>query len=186
VICPRCSGDHHFTECTKKDQPKCSNCHGDHSAAWSGCPKYVQIQNSLELSVTEKISLRDALLKVKSSVPQPGKPLPASGTQNHQNTITSKSHSTPLVNQVANKGASSSETQKASPSSQTGKKINDLEDKLSKLTDLLKYCMVGILITLDNAIQDADERSGLHDYKKTLSLFAASCGIDVSEIFQSL
>jgi len=186
VVCPRCSGSHSFAECTKKDQPKCSNCHGDHSAAWSGCPKYVQIQNSLKVSVTEKISFRDALLKIKSSVPQSGKPLPVSGSQNPQNATSSKPQSTPVVNRVADKAASSSKTLKASSPTQSEKKIEDLGDKLSKITDLLKYCMVGILITLDNSIQDAEERSGLNDYKKTLSLFATSCGIDVCEIYQSV
>jgi len=184
VVCPRCSGNHSFAECTKKDQPKCSNCHGDHSAAWSGCPKYVQIQHSLKVSVTEKISFRDALLKIKSSVPQPGKPIPVSVVQNPENKTSSKPQKTPVVNPVANKAPTSSKT--PSSSTENEKKIIDLEDKLSKITDLLRYSIVGILITLDNINQDPEEGSGLHDYKRTLSLYAASCGIDVCEIYQNL
>jgi len=195
VVCPRCSGNHTFAECTQKDNPKCSNCNGDHSAAWSGCPKYVQIKQSLKVSVTEKISFRDALLRTKSSVPQSGKPLPVSGTKKPENSAPSTS---PVVNQVASKAATSLKTPKPTPSRpekktpQSGRQsdsINSIEDKLTKLTDLLKYCIVGILFTLDSASQVSDEESdvthGLNEYKKTLSLYAASCGIDVADIYQS-
>lgn len=44
---------------------KCPNCHGNHSAAWVGCSKYKEVQETLKLSVTEKMSYKDALIKVK-------------------------------------------------------------------------------------------------------------------------
>jgi len=44
---------------------KCPNCHGSHSAAWIGCSRYKELQATLKLSVTEKMSYKDALIKVK-------------------------------------------------------------------------------------------------------------------------
>ena len=71
ACCPRCSGAHSFADCNQKDEVegevriKCANCHGPHSAAWTGCPKYQLVQAALKLTVEEKLSYRDAVSKVK-------------------------------------------------------------------------------------------------------------------------
>ena len=68
TCCPRCAGNHTFNDCTKKDDEnnaRCTNCRGEHSAAWIGCPKYQEIQRTLTVSVKEKMSYKDALTKVK-------------------------------------------------------------------------------------------------------------------------
>lgn len=36
--CKVCAGAHNHKECTSKQEPKCANCGGGHSAAFAGCP----------------------------------------------------------------------------------------------------------------------------------------------------
>lgn len=44
--CVRCTGDHHFSKCTKPSTTpaQCVNCHGDHPANFRGCTHYVQLK----------------------------------------------------------------------------------------------------------------------------------------------
>jgi len=75
-ICPRCSGNHSFDKCkNQNDEEKirCSNCQGKHSAAWTGCPKYIQIKETLKMTVSQHISYKEALVKVKEGNEQIGK-----------------------------------------------------------------------------------------------------------------
>ena len=73
ACCPRCSGAHTFTDCDKKEEVqgeerlKCANCHGPHSAAWTGCPKYQEVQEALKLTVEGKMSYRDAVSQIKKT-----------------------------------------------------------------------------------------------------------------------
>ena len=49
-------------------QAVCVNCKGQHSAAFKGCSKYQEVSKALKVSVVDKVSYRDAVLKVKSGV----------------------------------------------------------------------------------------------------------------------
>ena len=46
------------------------NCKSQHSAAFRGCSKYQEVSKALKVSVVEKLSYRDALVKTKSGVLQ--------------------------------------------------------------------------------------------------------------------
>jgi len=69
VRCVRCGKGHSLDACPIKDDPTkaiCVNCKGPHSAAFRGCSKYQEVSKALKVSVTDKLSYRDALTKVKS------------------------------------------------------------------------------------------------------------------------
>jgi len=73
VRCVRCGEGHSVSDCPVKDdltQAVCVNCKGQHSAAFKGCSKYQEVSKALKISVTQKVSYRDALIKVKSGVLQ--------------------------------------------------------------------------------------------------------------------
>jgi len=73
VRCVRCGKGHSVEECPVKDdlaQAVCVNCKGQHSAAFKGCSKYQEVSKALKVSVVDKVSYRDAVLKVKSGVLQ--------------------------------------------------------------------------------------------------------------------
>ena len=75
VRCVRCGQGHALDSCPVKDniaEAVCVNCKGHHSAAYKGCTKYKEVSETLKVSVTDKMSYRDALIKVHQSVlPQP-------------------------------------------------------------------------------------------------------------------
>jgi len=55
--------------CPIKDDPTkaiCVNCKGSHSAAFRGCSKYQEVSKALKVSVVDKVSYRDPLVKVMS------------------------------------------------------------------------------------------------------------------------
>ena len=64
--CSACAGTHAFRDCPNKETPKCANCGGAHNAASRECPKYSEVKDVLQLATKEKISYRDALMKVKA------------------------------------------------------------------------------------------------------------------------
>ena len=73
VRCVRCGKGHCLDECPVKDdltKAVCVNCKGQHSAAFKGCTKYQEVSKALKVSVVDKVSYRDALVKVKSGVLQ--------------------------------------------------------------------------------------------------------------------
>ena len=73
VRCVRCGEGHGMDECPAKNditKAVCVNCKGQHSAAFKGCSKYQEVSKALKISVVEKVSYRDALVKVKSGVLQ--------------------------------------------------------------------------------------------------------------------
>ena len=47
-------------------QAVCANCKGQHSAAYKGCSKYQEVSKVLKVAAVDKVSYRDALMKVKS------------------------------------------------------------------------------------------------------------------------
>src|SRR5208282_6500522 len=50
IICSRCAENHKFTECPNMDKkPQCINCKGPHSAAFTGCSKYREINTTLRI-----------------------------------------------------------------------------------------------------------------------------------------
>lgn len=70
--CPICGGKHPYEECPNPKGPRtCANCKGAHSAAFTGCPMYIKSQEITKISQTDKISYRDAVMKLKT-LPQGG------------------------------------------------------------------------------------------------------------------
>ena len=63
--CSRCGESHEYDECQAQDL-KCCLCGGDHSAAYKGCPKFVESKQIQEIKVREKMSCSQAVLKVQS------------------------------------------------------------------------------------------------------------------------
>ena len=63
--CPVCAGPHSYAECESKDNKKCANCGGAHSVSYHDCPKFVVAKQVTHLAATERLSYRDALVKVK-------------------------------------------------------------------------------------------------------------------------
>ena len=59
--CPKCSGNHSYDKCQKVDKPIGPNCKGDLSAGHKLCPKFVKVQNTLEISVKQKMSYAQAV-----------------------------------------------------------------------------------------------------------------------------
>ena len=70
VRCVRCGNAHKMEDCPIKDKPEeavCVNCKGRHSAAYKGCSKYQEVSQTLKVAVTQKVSYRDALVKVRNA-----------------------------------------------------------------------------------------------------------------------
>jgi hypothetical protein len=65
ITCPTCAGKHAYNACPNKNTPKCSNCGEGHSAAYRKCRAFEEVQQTLKVAATQKISYRDALVKVK-------------------------------------------------------------------------------------------------------------------------
>jgi len=68
--CVRCSGAHAFDDCPGKENReavdvRCANCKGNHSAAFRGCKGYVEVHEALKIVTKEKLSYKDALMKVR-------------------------------------------------------------------------------------------------------------------------
>ena len=157
VCCPRCSGSHLFQNCPHKENKthaKCANCHGQHSAAWTGCPKYQQTKQMLSVAVTNKISYKDALLRVKiNEQNQPNEELEQVSANNEDHTehtdeltaCTSRDNSNQNhpataehdhhqhLHDNTNKSRNSSTSRKLSSSRKELKSINSLEVKIVTL-----------------------------------------------------
>ena len=58
-ICSGCAEGHAFSECPKKEAPKCANCGGAHNAASRACGACNEIRNALVTKT--KVSYRDSL-----------------------------------------------------------------------------------------------------------------------------
>ena len=65
IICSYCSGHHDFQNCREFNIQKCANCGQGHSAAYRGCPQYVEIQKALKIRAEENVTLNEAIQKVK-------------------------------------------------------------------------------------------------------------------------
>ena len=63
--CSKCAGEHTFSDCQNANS-KCINCKGDHAATSRACPKYVEVKETLNLVNSERMSYKEALLKIRS------------------------------------------------------------------------------------------------------------------------
>lgn len=67
--CVRCNSDaHDYNDCPARDQPqqlKCKNCGGAHSAAFRGCPVYVEIQDILKLKTKQHMTYKEAAQQIR-------------------------------------------------------------------------------------------------------------------------
>lgn len=83
--CSYCAGKHTYPNCpdrTGRSKPTCSNCKGQHSAAWTGCPKYLVVQEALEIREKENILFKHALQIAESKATQPQYIVPSSSLNN--------------------------------------------------------------------------------------------------------
>ena len=61
--CPRCGEEHKWANCPNKENPKCANCGGNHSAAYQGCPNYKKAKEISEIKNKEGITYAQAAKK---------------------------------------------------------------------------------------------------------------------------
>ena len=75
--CLLCAGGHEFQRCPLKTTEhsvtdlKCSNCSGKHAANFGGCPKFKIAKKVEEVRTKNKISYKEAVMKVKTSEASP-------------------------------------------------------------------------------------------------------------------
>ena len=62
--CPFCSDNHPFDHCQNRDNRKCSNCGGSHSALFKGCPVFMKAQEIKEFSHQKKITYAEATKQI--------------------------------------------------------------------------------------------------------------------------
>ena len=65
--CVRCNSDQHLSiDCplTNRQQYRCKNCNGAHSAAFKGCPVYQEIQQILRVKTKQGVTLKEAAQQV--------------------------------------------------------------------------------------------------------------------------
>ena len=94
VICPRCAGKHAFEVCPAKDERKCPNCKGNHTAAYRGCPKYKAAQQIVRVAEQEQLSYAAAAkrhLSIQKPVPAARTVAPAKQAENKTNAQPSNS-----------------------------------------------------------------------------------------------
>ena len=67
--CVRCDSENHtYDKCPAREKPellKCKNCGGAHSAAFPGCPAFVEQQKILKLKTKQHMSYRDAVQQIR-------------------------------------------------------------------------------------------------------------------------
>lgn len=64
-ICSWCAGSHKYTECQINTvEQKCKNCNGKHSAAFTGCPKYQEITDIINIQYKHQITFQQARSKL--------------------------------------------------------------------------------------------------------------------------
>lgn len=67
-VCSYCAMAHSYINCTNKQDAgkrKCANCNGDHSAAYKGCPIFLNVQQTLEIQAINKITFSEAKMAMK-------------------------------------------------------------------------------------------------------------------------
>ncbi len=173
VRCVRCGKGHNLEDCPVKDnlaQAVCVNCKGQHSAAFKGCVKYQEVSQALKITVTDKVSYRDALLKVRSDVLQrPGEvtvgrpvqtstPLPAAARPTSTSALPPARRELfqprPVEGVQTSEPAQQMQAATAKPSSDDDAKKNSspAKDYLKEITHYLLY----ILAVLDGDKPNSD------------------------------
>lgn len=92
--CVRCSSDQHtFDNCPVKDQRdqyKCKNCGGPHSAAFRGCPVYKEMQDILKAKTRNRTTFAEAAKEVRKSKEPQSCTGTATATDQHDTQTTTK------------------------------------------------------------------------------------------------
>jgi hypothetical protein len=73
--CVVCSGPHNVKDCTSSGTNACCNCGGAHTANYGGCPKFKQAKLVEKTRQLYKISYKDAMKKISSSVVKDRQPI---------------------------------------------------------------------------------------------------------------
>ena len=63
-ICPFCGDNHSFDKCQNRDNKKCSNCGGSHSAGFKGCLLFVKAKKIKEFSHQKNITYAEATKQI--------------------------------------------------------------------------------------------------------------------------
>ena len=86
--CPMCSENHTFDECQDRENKKCSNCGGSHSAGFKGCVVFVKAQEIKQLSHQKKITYSEATKQINlNNVENQTKQTPATENVNEDQII---------------------------------------------------------------------------------------------------
>lgn len=203
--CPRCSGSHSFENCPNKETIKCSNCHGPHSSAWTSCPKYQEIKETIKVSKTTHISFRDALLTVKQQhqkdqqtqlqQEQQQNDHDEEEQQNQEREQEQDNASIPTnqdTERTNSQKHSSARKQQGHPEQENKdlknsisilqKTLEELITFTNNLQQLLKYCIMGIVLGLDRSSEDSVLKAQVDSFKSLLPQFAAACNLDLSDL----
>ena len=65
-MCGRCSGEHEYGKCQEGAKMKCSNCSGEHTAAYGGCEASREAAAIQKMKVDQHISYAEAAKSIRS------------------------------------------------------------------------------------------------------------------------
>lgn len=150
--CARCGKNHKTQECTApREEYKCPNCSGPHSAGWGGCPKRKEARRIIHVKTTQKVTRKEA-----ANIIQRGKTFAevvsadAIGTKEMEKNDGAMSERRTLIRQEDYNQAvpaqvsmqqietqKSPKTEKIDEKNRLGCKITDLERKLNAVFNLI-------------------------------------------------
>jgi hypothetical protein len=149
--CPRCAGNHSFTECNPEtNTAKCANCGGQHSAAYKGCSRYKTVSTALKSTVTEGLSYSEALKKASIQ----------SRTENAQiKTAATKQQSAPPKQDSSTQTETNTETQ-------TDNTSQGLAEIVQATVDAVNWLLTQIKVT-------ASQKPLLEELQKQYAVFSS-------------
>jgi len=192
-ICPRCSGNHSFDKCkNQNDEEKirCSNCQGKHSAAWTGCPKYIQIKETLKMTVSQHISYKEALVKVKEGKDQIGKDVVQMQQQHREQTDKQAVKGNSKTNQENTNINTSKDVTAKITSGSTQEPVKEKREKLAQRTSVAEQKINEIvekIKTLDRCVNNAEEKlAGILGFNGTQFPVIGCCVIGMFLVIETL
>jgi len=222
--CVRCSGNHEFADCTveiKSEKVKCLNCNGNHSAAWSQCPKYQEVRDTLKISVQKNLTYAEALQTVK--VTQKDEETSSQESESDTQTETESSsesegetkteckhkkssklnkkkkkkreekssrkneeketenHSKTKQSKSKKKNKSETETEEHTHATEEKTKMEKLYMSTKCITEMLRFCIVGILLSLQNSKTPIPEEV-IQNCTTNMLQFSEICGLEIREL----
>lgn len=206
AACARCSGPHSTNECPTTSNAEnayvntcCANCKKDHSAAWTGCQVYQQVQETLRISRLEHVDYKTAHKEVikreeeeeetesneQEEQSEEGRQIKNTRYKKPQQKPAHKAIKIPAAKAVEKIEHQHSEkhTDTASSQPHETKRLDELIEINKKLTDLLKFCVFGIITTLERTT-DTELAATDKNFSMTLYQYAAKCGVNISDLWK--